>query len=116
LDFTGPFLKSQSGNSYILVIVEAFSRYVKLIPTKDQTAETASAELFNYITDHVVPNRILTDQGACFVSRLFKHVCSRFGVKNITTTAYHPMANGITERVNRVIKQLSYPNLIGKMT
>jgi len=47
LDFTGPFLKSQSGNSYILVIVEAFSRYVKLIPTKDQTAETASAELFN---------------------------------------------------------------------
>ena len=47
------------------------------------------------------PKNLLTDRGTNFVSQLLKDVCELFGAKQIQTTAYHPQANGATERLIR---------------
>ena len=38
LDHIGPLTKDAHGNEYILVIIDAFSRWVELFPTKSTTA------------------------------------------------------------------------------
>ena len=54
----------------------------------------------------ILPKR-MSDQGACFESNVFKHLCCLIGSTKLRSSAYHPAGNGGIEVVNRVIK----PNL-----
>ena len=46
-----------------------------------------------------VPARIITDRGTQFTSGTWGDWCKKQGVQHITTTAYHPQANGMVERI-----------------
>jgi transposase InsO family protein len=50
-----------------------------------------------------IPQVLLTDQGANFLSELFTNVCKLLKIKKIKTTAYHPQSNGALERTHRVL-------------
>ncbi|XP_076661136.1 uncharacterized protein LOC143365024, partial [Halictus rubicundus] len=50
------------------------------------------------------PARITTDQGRQFESNLFKQLNDLLGTKHLRTTAYHPAANGLVERMHRQLK------------
>ena len=66
LDHLGPLTKDAHGNEYILVIIDAFSRWIELFPTKSTTTiETASA-ILNHIGRFCTPEVIHTDQGPAF--------------------------------------------------
>ena len=49
---------------------------------------------------HGCPERIITDRGPNFTSILFKALCRMLGTECITTTPYHPQANGQCERLH----------------
>jgi hypothetical protein len=53
LDHIGPLIIDEKGHQYVLVIIDAFSRWVELYPTKGVTADET-------------PERILTDRGTAF--------------------------------------------------
>ena len=60
--------------------------------------------LFNkYFLDSGFPKRILHDQGKEFDNKLFKRLSQIAGVKPSRTTSYHPMGNGLCERMNRTL-------------
>ena len=63
LDHIGPLTKDAHGNEYILVIIDAFSRWVELFPTKSTTASV----MLNHIGR---PEVIHTDQGPAFHNEL----------------------------------------------
>ena len=46
------------------------------------------------------------DQGHNFESRLLNDLCSAFGVKKSHTIPYHPMGDGLVERMNRSLLSL----------
>lgn len=48
--------------------------------------------------------RILTDQGVNFESKVMKQLCELLGSNKLHTSTYHAPGNGITERLNRTIK------------
>lgn len=48
---------------------------------------------------------MITDNGPQFVLYEFETFLSDFGVKDITTSLYHPRSNGLVERCNRMIKE-----------
>jgi transposase InsO family protein len=50
-----------------------------------------------------IPEVILTDQGANFLSELFASVCKLLEIKKIQTTAFHPESNGSLERGHKVL-------------
>ena len=49
LDHIGPLTKDAHGNEYILVIIDAFSRWVELFPTKSTTAAETASVILNHI-------------------------------------------------------------------
>jgi transposase InsO family protein len=107
MDILGPLPKSHKGNSYVLLMVDQFTKWVEAVALPDQTAETiAKAAVDNFFSRFGCPKEICTDQGSNFNSRLFQSLCHRLEITKKRTTPYHPSANGQVERMNRNVLQM----------
>ena len=104
IDIQGPFKTSRAGNKYILVCIDYFTNWVEACPIKSEDAVTvADAILSLIITRHGCPEKVLTDKGTQFTSKLIQHLLKKFNIIKLETTAYHPQTNGKVERFNRFI-------------
>ena len=82
LDFAGPLTETPRGNKVILVVVDAFTKYIEAVPLKDQTARTTAEALEQTMLRIGPPQTIITDQGTNFESELFKELCQLFQIEN----------------------------------
>ena len=102
LDFLGPMPETKSGNAYVLMMVDQFTKWVECIPLPSQTAEvTARAAVNEFFSRFGYPFQVFTDQGRNFESDLFKAICEMLHIHKTRTTPYRPSANGQVERFNR---------------
>ncbi|GBN96443.1 hypothetical protein AVEN_260735-1, partial [Araneus ventricosus] len=98
-------LPPSRGYTYALTCVDRFSRWPEAIPLKDIKAEIVAFEFYaNWIARFGVPERLTSDQGRQFESRLFREFARLLGVKVVHTTPYHPQANCSVERLHRQLK------------
>lgn len=96
---------STQGNRYVLAIIDHFTRYLQLIPLPNKEAQTvADAFIKEYVTLFGPPRLLVADNGREFHNRLFSQVCQIIQTQTHYTTRYHPEANGMIERSNRVVK------------
>ena len=85
----------------VLVIVDHFTWYVQAYVTQNQTARTTAQVLYNeYFSVFGFPQRLMSDQGTGFTSKVIAAMCSLLEIKKIRTTPYHPQSNGSAERVH----------------
>ncbi|UYV71990.1 K02A2.6-like, partial [Cordylochernes scorpioides] len=104
IDFIGPLETTPRGHNSILSIMDLFTKYPILVPTRDQTAGTVVKALVDrVITHHGVPKTVLSDRGSAFISQVFKGVCKALGISAVNTTAWRPQSNGAVERQNRTV-------------
>lgn len=107
IDFIGPFHRTRRGNTYILNIIDHLTRFVEGIPVKAQNSENAMEALEkNVIYRYGCPVVITTDRGSPLMSDEFKNFAAKKGIKLKRTSAYHPQANGVVERVNDTAKRI----------
>lgn len=93
----------RSNTKDILVITDHFTKYAVAIPTPNQKARTVAKCLWdNFIVHYGIPEKLHSDQGPDFESRLVKELCEVAGIKKIRTTPYHPRGNPV-ERFNRTL-------------
>ena len=112
IDIVGP-LPPSKGYSYWLTCIDRFTRWPEAFPLTNITAKSISQTFVNgWISRFGIPSTITTDHGKQFESTLWGHLMQLLGCKQICTTAYHPIANGIIERFHRQLKSSlkSYPN------
>ena len=101
IDFVGPLPVTPNGNTVILSVVDKNTKWAEFYPCKNSTAETTARTLFqNFICTHGCPEKIVSDRGPNFTSKLFKELCEKLGTKHAKTTPYHPQANGQVERIH----------------
>ncbi|XP_061590121.1 uncharacterized protein LOC133455211 [Cololabis saira] len=92
-----------SNTKDILVLTDHFTKFAVAIPTPNQKAKTVAKCLWdNFIVYYGIPERLHTDQGPDFESRLIKELCEVSGIQKVRTTPYHPRGNPV-ERFNRTL-------------
>ena len=107
IDILGPLCRSRSGNLYILVLVDQFTKWIECYPLPDQTAETVASTIVNeFISRFGCPLQIFSDQGRNFDGDLFRSLCRLLEIKKVRTTPYMPAPNGQVERYNRLISPM----------
>ena len=95
-----------NGFSYLLTIVDRFSRWPTAIPLKDITTESIlDAFAHGWFSSFGIPSHITTDRGAQFTSAVWAQLLRIWGVSHHLTTSYHPEANGLVERFHRRLKE-----------
>jgi len=91
----------------MLVVQDYFSKWPFAISLSDQTAGMIVCTLKDQVfTLFGPPQRLHSDQGKNFESLILSELCKAFGVTKSRTTPYHPMGNGLVERMNRSILKL----------
>lgn len=112
IDHLGPFVRSKKGNSYLLVVVDAFTKFIFIRPVRNTKSVTAINVLENIFDTFRSPDRIVSDRGTCFTSHSFKKFCQDRGVKHVLNAVASPQSNGQVERYNRtVLDSLTAQNL-----
>lgn len=106
MDPCGPLPKTRSGNKYLIVLVECFSKWPVAFATKSLTSkEIYRGFLDNYVYIFGAPEELVSDRGANMISELARNLCDEYGIRKITTTAEHPQADP-AERTIRTVKQI----------
>lgn len=104
MDIVGPFRRSHSGNIKILVITDYATKYAIAKPMRtERSPEIAEVLLDEIYARYGSPMTILTDRGKNFQTQLLRDIYNGLLSKHISTTAYHPQTNGLTERFNRTL-------------
>jgi transposase InsO family protein len=81
------------------------SRWMEAIPLANTaTAEVRTALFSGWICRFGVPAIITSDRGAQFTSNIWNSLCLLLQIKHQPTTAYHPQANGMVEKLPRRLK------------
>lgn len=103
LDHIGPLTATQKQYNYILTVVDAFTKFVWLFPSKSTTTKETLSKL--YILQQIFgnPDRIITDKGTAFTSNDFKRHCEDEGIEHVEVTTGVPRGNGQVERIHRTI-------------
>lgn len=103
IDHVGPLTETRKQYNYILTVIDAFTKFVWLFPTKS----TGSAETLNKLRIHQQtfgnPRRFITDRGAAFTSHDFEDYCSDEGIQHVKITTGVARGNGQVERVHKII-------------
>lgn len=102
-DHLGPFIRTKRGNTYILVIVDAFTKFVNITAVRNTKSSTSIKVLREHFSYFGTPTRLITDQGTSFTSRTFKAFIQATGIKHVLNAVATPRANGQVERYNRTI-------------
>jgi transposase InsO family protein len=103
LDHVGPFETSRRGNKFLLVLVDAFTKFTIIEPVKSTKVKPVVRTLQNIMCIFGVPSRLITDRGSAFTSRTFKIFCETYAIRHVLNAVATPRSNGQCERYNKTI-------------
>ena len=107
IDLIGPITPaSDKGHRYILTLVDYATRYPEAVPLKNIDTETVAEALLDLYSRIGVPEEVLSDLGTQFVSECMQEVSRLLSIRRLTTTPYHPICNGLTEKFNGTLKKM----------
>ena len=86
------------GHQYILSLVDYATRYPEAVLLKKITTEAEAEALLDIYSRVGIPEEVLTDQGTQFMSECMQEVSRLLSIKDLTSTPYHPICNGMVER------------------
>ncbi|BES98019.1 multicellular organismal development [Nesidiocoris tenuis] len=104
IDFKGPLPRSSStGCSYMLTVVDEYSRFPFAFPCRDLSSKTVIKHLTSLFSVFGSPAFIHSDRGTAFMSQEFKDFLLSRKIATSRTTAYNPQGNGQVEKYNGTI-------------
>ena len=107
VDLIGPVAPvSEHGNRYILTVVDFATRYPEAVALPKIETERVAEELLDMFSRVGFPQEILSDRGGQFTSEMMAEVCRLVSIKQLFTTAWHPMCNGLCEKMNGTLKSM----------
>ncbi|GKT35895.1 Retrovirus-related Pol polyprotein from transposon 412 [Aduncisulcus paluster] len=104
VDTVGPIMVSNSGNRYLVVMVDMFTRWTEIVPTQTKEAVDAAQALIDGIFGRFgLPRVIQSDRGGEYVNGVIRELYTRLGITQHKVLAARPQANGMVERANQEV-------------
>ena len=97
----------KKGTSYVHTVIDDHSRVAYAEIHDDETKETATAVLRRAVAwfnaRGVTVERVLSDNGSCYRSHLWRDTCAELNIVHKRTRPYRPQTNGKIERFHRTL-------------
>ena len=97
------------GTCYLHTVIDDHSRVAYVEARDDETKETAIDVLKNAVAwfaeRGVTVQRVLSDNGSCYKSYLWRDTCADLGITAKKTRPYRPQTNGKIERFHRTLAE-----------
>lgn len=116
-DRTGQSSQRQNGTApgweYVHVAIDDHSRVafsqIKPSEKKEPAVEHLIAAVAYYKRFGIKVERVMTDNGACYQSKLWAKTCRELGVRHLRTKPYTPQTNGKAERfIQTALREWAY--------
>ncbi|XP_072043172.1 uncharacterized protein [Amphiura filiformis] len=105
MDLVGPiFPSTERGHRFILTVMDYATRFPEAVPLRNIDSISVAEALLDIYSRVGFPREVLSDQGRQFTSEVMAEVNRLLSIRQLTTTAWHPMTNGMCERFNGVLK------------
>ena len=108
LDFAGPV-----EGSMFLLVVDVHSKWPEIHAMSSTTVKKTIEVLRNIFVAYGLPDQIVTDNGPQFTAVDFANFVKANGIKHIRSAPYHPVSNGLAERMVQSFKQAMKAGRIG---
>ena len=88
----------------LLIVVDAHSKQIEAIPTRNATTEATIAALRLLFAAQGLPEVLVSDSGTPFTALEFRTFCNMNGIRHLRIPPYHPVSNGLAERAVTTVK------------
>jgi hypothetical protein len=108
LDFIGEIHPSSSkGHRFVLVATYYFTKWIEAMPLRNMTHR----EVISFVLEHIIhrfgiPQTLITDQGAAFMSQQFKAFVTSLRIKLVNSLPYYAQSNGQAKASNKILIKL----------
>ncbi|KAL8440674.1 hypothetical protein Emag_007832 [Eimeria magna] len=108
MDFVTGLPVSNKGNDAVMVVVDRLSKMAHFIPlpVSSTAADIAAIFIREIVRLHGIPNSIVTDRDARFLSQFWQNFTANFEISRCLSTAFHPQTDGQTERTNQTMERM----------
>lgn len=98
-------MKIADEDMYVLMLVDYFTRYCRMVPLKNTTSEEIIGILKNILDKFGNPEKLVSDNASELVSNKFKEFFVQFEIKHYVTSIENHKSNGRIERVIGTIRE-----------
>ncbi|XP_064215678.1 retrovirus-related Pol polyprotein from transposon 297 [Tribolium castaneum] len=105
VDFYGPLPTGRLGASYVFVVIDVFSKFLKLYPLRKATAKIAAKRLIEDFSGYIKPKCVLSDHGTQFISNTWQNSLRAADIQPTLSSIRHPESNP-SERVMRELGRI----------
>ena len=110
-DLCGPITPStQGGKRYIFVVIDDYVRYMWTIVLEKKSEAFTKFKRLKSLVELEAGEKIQsfrTDRGGEFASTEFNVYCKNAGIKRHLTAPYTPQQNGVVERRNKTLLEMT---------
>jgi transposase InsO family protein len=97
---------SNRGHTCIISVIDHFSGFTFAKALKNQGAYATNKALAKLFLKFGIPNKVISDNGSNFVSKVTKDLMSFLNIEKLVTSPYHPQANGKIENRHKIFSNV----------